>query len=247
MVTLRTRVFGTLLLFAVGCQRDQFLGDLATAGEGGESSGGSSTGGSSSGGTVSAGMSSGGTVSAGTSNGGSFTAGTSNGTAGSGGGVGCFSPDVNPELGLDGGVVGCPCESEEEVCVAVTEGQRLHLIALVCSEGSWHSVLDGPCEPTPGNACMIGNRIYRQGEFIGPPFDCNASVCGPTGPEGTVDIACPPRTCPEGTISGSRCRACGVEDSCDIVETGCFPTCVAGDTCDIGRCAQGFCFASCPI
>jgi hypothetical protein len=61
----------------------------------------------------------------------------------------CFSPEQNLDLAGQPGAVGCPCSSEDR-------GQCVSGVALVCSEGRWESVVDGPCFPGPGERCGEG-------------------------------------------------------------------------------------------
>jgi hypothetical protein len=163
-----------------------------------------------------------------------------------GGGSGeCFSPDVHPELALDANATGCSClGTEEDVCVAVEEGVRLHLLAMVCDDdGRWHSVLDGPCEPTAGPRCLVGNRLYQNGQRAPDPFSfCNECVCSLEGLDECTGNRCAGTPCPSGTRAGSRCRSCGAADQCDIVEYGCLPSCTGDDTCpEPTLCIDGVC------
>jgi hypothetical protein len=63
-----------------------------------------------------------------------------------GGGVSCFSPTSNVAHAYDDGAQGCACDpiKDKDVCVNKS-------IALVCSEGTWTAVEDGPCEPMVGD------------------------------------------------------------------------------------------------
>lgn len=51
----------------------------------------------------------------------------------------CFSPDQNVELAYSGEIPGCPCGDVGSVCVSPA--------ALICEQGTWRAVEDGPCEP----------------------------------------------------------------------------------------------------
>ncbi len=55
----------------------------------------------------------------------------------------CFSPTQNLEIANDADAEGCDCNSEvdEDICI---DG-----VALVCEEGKWQSVEDGPCFNPP--------------------------------------------------------------------------------------------------
>jgi hypothetical protein len=55
----------------------------------------------------------------------------------------CFSPTQYPTSAYDQGAVGCACDPEvdEDMCVAA--------VALICYDGRWRGVQDGPCLPPP--------------------------------------------------------------------------------------------------
>jgi hypothetical protein len=240
-------VVGGLLLLGIGCQVDQSLGDIEEAGgEAGDASGGSDTmggaAGSSGSGATSGGSTGGGaSASGGTGPGTGGRGGATSGGGGTGGSSGaCFSPDENPELGLDPSAIGCACDEEPGVCVALEDGPGFHLVAMLCSGGRWNSVEDGPCEPNAGQRCLIGNRLYRQGESFRDPFSCNECACGMNGSLSCTLIGCD-IPCPAGTVEGRRCRACGSPGGCDIWEIGCFDPCVDGELCEFGFCDDGVC------
>jgi hypothetical protein len=55
----------------------------------------------------------------------------------------CFSPTQNLEQAYDMGAVGCPCSAlDEDVCVSDSNNRD---VALICDEGVWQAVQDGPC------------------------------------------------------------------------------------------------------
>jgi hypothetical protein len=240
-------VFVGLLLLGIGCQVDQSLGGIEEEGGGaGEASGGSDTmggaGGSSGSGVTSGGSTTGGASSGGASAGKGGNSGTSSGGGGSGGGSGaCFSPDQNSELGLDASAIGCACDDEPDVCVALEDGSGFHMLAMVCNGGRWNSVEDGPCEPTDGPRCLIGNRLYRQGEQFRDPFSCNTCSCGPNGPDLCTEIGDCEIPCLPNAVGGTRCRQCGSSGGCAIWETGCFELCPEGEPCSFGRCTDAIC------
>ncbi len=51
----------------------------------------------------------------------------------------CYSPDQNVEDAYVEGALGCACDNDEPQCI---DG-----VGLVCDEGWWQSVEDGPCMP----------------------------------------------------------------------------------------------------
>ena len=56
----------------------------------------------------------------------------------------CFSPTSNLEIAYTENAIGCDCDSDidEDICVSDGTGKK---VALVCSEGKWIAVEDGPC------------------------------------------------------------------------------------------------------
>ncbi len=62
----------------------------------------------------------------------------------------CYSPTQNLTRAYEDGAVGCACtEGEDEgVCVSEAPGSN-RKVALVCSQGRWQAVEDGPCAPKP--------------------------------------------------------------------------------------------------
>lgn len=56
----------------------------------------------------------------------------------------CYSPKQHLERAYEEGAIGCACAAgSESVCV---EG-----VGLVCSDGRWQAVEDGPCAPQGGS------------------------------------------------------------------------------------------------
>jgi hypothetical protein len=66
----------------------------------------------------------------------------------------CYSPTQNAEKAYDQGAVGCSCDDavDQDVCVSGA--------ALVCENGRWQAVIDGPClpevHPEPASLCSAG-------------------------------------------------------------------------------------------
>ncbi|WP_437905524.1 hypothetical protein WME95_45785 [Sorangium sp. So ce327] len=59
----------------------------------------------------------------------------------------CFSPTQNLDTAYEPGSVGCACtDADEDVCVDDSTGRG---VALVCNDGRWDAVEDGPCAPVP--------------------------------------------------------------------------------------------------
>jgi hypothetical protein len=58
----------------------------------------------------------------------------------------CFSPAQNLDTAYTDGAMGCGCVAgtDRDICVPDRTGLR---VALVCENGRWHAVMDGPCMP----------------------------------------------------------------------------------------------------
>lgn len=58
--------------------------------------------------------------------------------------AGCYSPLQNLDIAHEEGAVGCNCDHQvdEDICVQDSFG---HNIGLICREGKWAAVNDGPC------------------------------------------------------------------------------------------------------
>ena len=61
----------------------------------------------------------------------------------------CYSPYSNVDLTYDLTILGCTCQKEDyATCVGYEKDDgQIHNVALICEDGSWLSVEDGPCEP----------------------------------------------------------------------------------------------------
>jgi hypothetical protein len=141
----------------------------------------------------------------------------------------CFSPTQSPELAIDAPDAGCGCSGEEaDQCVSTRYQGRAWDVALVCSEGRWRSVEDGPCFPgqpsAPATQCVVEGALYADGAPIPDPFSCNTCVCEGGQVSSCTEIGCTD-PCPAGTSEGISCAVCGPTDGCEALETGCFVTC----------------------
>jgi hypothetical protein len=105
----------------------------------------------------------------------------------------CYSPDRNVDLAYSGEIPGCECGDVGDVCVPPA--------ALICEQGTWLAVEDGPCEPglidqgcdgridsavecvelfdtcqqlSTGTYCGIGRRtsLCDAGEMVETQSDC---------------------------------------------------------------------------
>lgn len=58
----------------------------------------------------------------------------------------CYSPYQNLEAAYLAGAIGCSCTDnvDNDTCVKDNNGK---LVALICREGEWIAVEDGPCMP----------------------------------------------------------------------------------------------------
>lgn len=97
-------------------------------------------------------------------------------------------------------------------------------------------------DPTDGVACRVNAKVYPNGASgIQDPTSCNLCVCD-QGQLSCDDADCP-KPCPDGTQRSTGCAQCGPTDACEVVETGCFPTCTS--TCQEGFCSSGVCKRVC--
>lgn len=60
----------------------------------------------------------------------------------------CYSPKQNLATAYESGSEGCPCDParEQATCATYDEAGRPHQVALLCVNGRWAAVNDGPCE-----------------------------------------------------------------------------------------------------
>lgn len=61
----------------------------------------------------------------------------------------CYAPGKNLEGAYEDDAVGCACEPD-------TPGVCSEGVGLICEDGSWIAVIDGPCFPQPGERCGEG-------------------------------------------------------------------------------------------
>jgi hypothetical protein len=62
----------------------------------------------------------------------------------------CYSPDQNLDKAYNADAVGCACPKDSAgVCKSRAETGLDRYVALVCTDGKWVAVLDGPCGPPP--------------------------------------------------------------------------------------------------
>jgi hypothetical protein len=186
---------------------------------------------------------------AGASFGGSSPKGGAGGATASGAGGAsselCFSPIVNPELALDSDALGCEC-TFGEACVTVEDQGRPHGIALICEEGRWLSVEDGPCFPVPlpETSCKVFGRVYSSGStYVPDPHSCNICSCE-DGELLCTEKNCP-NACPPNGAPGMQCAECGPTDACLIVEHTCLPVCSESEQCNGAACLSGMCRTVC--
>ena len=161
------------------------------------------------------------------------------GNAGEGGqGLGdCFAPQHQPELGLEQGSVGCPCEADPPECVRTEHDNRPWDVALVCTNGTWESVEDGPCSGR--SACEVNGVTYPSGarRVPSPYNDCSSCGCDDGKLVECGGLDCLDQPCAAGSWAARRCAICGLADGCDVVEIGCFTD---------PDCEDGVCGVPCP-
>jgi len=66
----------------------------------------------------------------------------------------CFSPTLNPQLGLEEGAVGCACQETDPVCVSDLQANPPWIGMLLCEDGHWKSV-----PPSCDTACFAPDRL----------------------------------------------------------------------------------------
>jgi hypothetical protein len=106
-------------------------------------------------------------------------------------------------------------------------------VALICIDGRWEGVEDGPCDG--GATCTIKGTTYPSGAHVPAPFDgCNTCSCQGGEVTDCTRAECGGTTCPDGSFQAKRCTECGPADGCAAWEYGCF---------DDPDCADGVCSA----
>lgn len=99
----------------------------------------------------------------------------------------CYSPTQRVETAYQPQSHGCACAAETEpgVCVKTQIDGRDHSVGLMCIEGKWKSVVDGPCMPpmppsTRGRVVLSAKRGRAAGE-LGFSDSGGADISGPSG------------------------------------------------------------------
>jgi hypothetical protein len=83
--------------------------------------------------------------------------------------AGCYSPTQNADRAYEPGSEGCPCDDgDQDVCI---EG-----VALICEQGFWRAVEDGPCEPMV-DPCAAQDVAMVGGCEPAPVYFWNGSAC----------------------------------------------------------------------
>lgn len=96
---------------------------------------------------------------------------------GDGGGVGgegggCFSPTQNLSSAYDGESEGCPCDEDDHSrCI---EG-----VALICDEGTWQAVEDGPCSPSVCTQELDIDTTCKIASYVGFWHNSETGQCEP--------------------------------------------------------------------
>ena len=97
----------------------------------------------------------------------------------------------------------------------------------------------------PLAACEVGGVLYPSGSTgIEDPLSCNTCVCIDGQVTGCTKISCP-KDCPTSTKFGMDCARCGPVDNCEVVRTGCLPSCNGDEDCDAGSCIDKVCLSRC--
>jgi len=107
---------------------------------------------------------------------------------------------------------------------------------------------ESACDVVPtGAACEVDGVVYPNGWTMVPdPISCNTCTCT-DGQLGSCTEAACPDLCPEGTLLETECTACAPNDACEVVHTGCLPTCDGQPDCaeSGGFCSVGVCRMVC--
>jgi hypothetical protein len=76
----------------------------------------------------------------------------------------CYSPTEHADLAYVGGASGCTCTMDAQaICVSGA--------ALICMNGRWHSVVDGPCYPR-SSTCASGQIVGSASACLAAFRDC---------------------------------------------------------------------------
>jgi hypothetical protein len=151
---------------------------------------------------------------------GTGTAGSTAGSAGAGGALavpGCYSPTMNLATAYEPSAKGCACDADQDADICVKN------VALICENGTWQAVEDGPCAPqgpttySPESCKAAGGiPVPSPGTAQTPEDDCESGVA-----LGVIDFAS------SGWDEGGLCCAVGK----DPVPTGTACGARAGATC----------------
>ena len=125
----------------------------------------------------------------------------------------CFSPTSNLSLAYQPGAVGCVCDPaiDRDVCV---QGK-----ALVCANGHWAAVIDGPCMPVePPRDAAPDQNLAMDSAADGMGTKCGDSTCQPGEfcVLGCVGI-CVCTAVPEGGVCPNGPCGCGSRVACAYV------------------------------
>ncbi|MBN1610840.1 MAG: hypothetical protein JW940_29685 [Polyangiaceae bacterium] len=200
-------------------QTQELQSCIAAARQGG-SGGSAGTGGSpAAGGTGGKTAQTGGTSSA-TGGHSGVTGGSSGVTGGSGGETDCFSPEQNLDHAYDGTMDGCPCTGSQSICISG--------VALLCEQGRWSAVEDGPCMPVE---VICTGEVETASQCLELFDDCILSDGG-----GYCGIGATTNQCAAGRIvpSPDRCLDVAAASYCHRLDNGAWCTGLQSGSCPEG-------------
>jgi hypothetical protein len=121
------------------------------------------------------------------------------------GGAACYSPFQNVSRAYDQTLPGCSCQTSSSICI---QG-----VALICFNGQWQAVIDGPCWYAPNGRNCVGE--------VASAADCLAlfQVCSELGTDRFCGEGRATNLCPNGVIVQTA-GECYADASCYQLANG---------------------------
>jgi hypothetical protein len=158
------------------------------------------------------------------------------------------------------GVEAVRAESEESIYVAVQrsceayDGPRCNSCTAIpreatCMAGRCTLIHTATCSvATPRSVGSGATPVVSPGtDDIKDPFSCNTCTCQEDGTLRCGAQDCP-LPCSAGLAPGTTCDSCGYNEHCDVLRTGCLPSCESDADCGGtpgGVCSSGVCKRAC--